>query len=130
MNKILLVGGVSKDPELNTTSNGKSVCRFSIGVTRRFANTEGERESDFFNIVVWGAMGENCNKYLKKGSKVSIVGRVQTGIYEKDGIKRPTFDIVAEEVEFLSSPKTTNDSAVTNSTPELTPIDSEDDLPF
>lgn len=129
MNKILLVGGVSKDPELNTTSNGKSVCRFSIGVTRRFANTEGERESDFFNIVVWGAMGENCNKYLKKGSKVSIVGRVQTGTYEKDGIKRPTFDIVAEEVEFLSSPKTTNNKELDPMSTELEPID-DDQLPF
>lgn len=131
MNKIFLLGGLVRDPELNTTSNGKSVCKFSIGVKRKFENTEGQRESDYFNIVVWGTMGENCNKYLRKGSKVSIIGSVQTRTYDaKDGTKRYVTEVIAETVEFISSG--TNKSGNTQSqteTPELEEI-SDSDLPF
>lgn len=129
MNKTLLIGNLTRDVELTTLSNGKYISKFSIAVKRHYRNEEGNIESDFINIVTFGTQAENCAKYLKKGSKVSVVGRIQTGSYEKDGSKRYTFDIIAEEIEFISTPKATNDSAVEPSTPELTEID-DDSLPF
>ena len=142
MNKVMLLGNLSKDPELITTNNGVPVCKFSIAVSRNFKNAEGERECDFINIVVWRAQAENCAKYLKKGSKVAVLGRLQVSTYEaKDGSKRYTTDVVADEVEFVSTPNNSQgedkhenlkqklEQASINDYPsELTPI--EDDLPF
>ncbi len=131
MNKCILVGNLTKDPELTTTSNGVAVCRFTIAVSRRYANSDGGRETDFLNIVVWRNLGENCHKFLKKGSKVGIVGNIQTRSYDAaDGSKRYVTEIVAEEVEFLSTkqadeqPKSSSDE-----TTKLQPID-DDGLPF
>ena len=132
MNKCILVGKLARDPELTTTSNGVAVCRFSIAVSRRYANSDGERETDFLNIVVWRNLGENCHKFLKKGSKVGIVGNIQSRSYDAtDGTKRYVTEIVAEEVEFLSTksqdgdaPKTSNEQVA-----KLQPID-DDGLPF
>jgi single-strand DNA-binding protein len=143
MNKVMLIGNLTRDPELTTTNNGISLCRFSLAVQRRFSSNDGEKEVDFFNIVVWRAPAENCYKYLKKGSKVGIVGSIQTRNYEdNNGIKRYATDIVAEEVEFLTSKtagaeetpsnevpagsKTSGKSDVVNT---FTPID-DNDLPF
>lgn len=132
MNKCILVGNLARDPELTTTSNGVAVCRFSIAVSRRYANSDGERETDFLNIVVWRNLGENCHKFLKKGSKVGIVGNIQSRSYDAtDGTKRYVTEIVAEEVEFLST--RTQDGEQTKSNNEevakLQPID-DDGLPF
>ena len=103
MNKVILVGNLTRDPELTETSTGIAVCRFAIAVSRDYANAEGTRETDFFNITVWRGRAENCGKYLKKGNKVAIVGSLQTRSYEdKDGIKRNVTDVVASEVEFLT----------------------------
>ena len=103
MNKVILVGNLTRDPELTETPNGIAVCRFAIAVSRDYANSEGTRETDFFNITVWRGRAENCGKYLKKGNKVAIVGSLQTRSYEdKDGIKRNVTDVVASEVEFLT----------------------------
>ena len=103
MNKVILVGNLTRDPELTETPSGISVCRFSIAVSRDYANSEGERETDFFNITVWRGRAENCGKYLKKGNKVAVVGSLQNRSYDdKDGIKRYVTDIVASEVEFLT----------------------------
>ena len=103
MNKVFLVGNLTRDPELTETPSGIAVCRFSIAVSRDYANSEGNRETDFFNITVWRGRAENCGKYLKKGNKVAVVGSLQTRSYEdKDGIKRNVTDIVASEVEFLT----------------------------
>ena len=89
MNKVFLVGNLTKDPELSTTTNGISVCRFSLAVSRRYVGASGERETDFINIVVWRGQAENCHKYLKKGSKCGIVGTLQTRSYDaQDGTKR------------------------------------------
>lgn len=132
MNKVYLIGNLTRDPELATTTSGVSVCRFSIAVQRRFSNAEGEREADFFNIVVWRAQGENCHKYLKKGSKCAIIGALQNRSYDaNDGTKRTVTEIIAEEVEFLST-KTGVDSADRTDkkeVSELEPID-DDSLPF
>lgn len=132
MNKCILVGNLTKDPELTTTSNGVAVCRFSIAVSRRYATADGARETDFLNIVVWRNLGENCHKFLKKGSKVGIVGNIQTRSYDAaDGSKRYVTEIVAEEVEFLSTKQADDQSKSSSSeeTTKLQPID-DDGLPF
>jgi len=104
MNKVVLIGNLAKDPELTTTNNGVSLCKFTIAVPRRFAGPDGEREADFLPIIVWRGQADNCYKYLKKGSKAAIVGSVQTRSYEgTDGTRRYITEIVAEEVEFLAS---------------------------
>ena len=103
MNKVILVGNLTRDPELSETPSGIAVCRFAIAVSRDYANSEGTRETDFFNITVWRGRAENCGKYLKKGNKVAIVGSLQTRSYDdKDGNKRYVTDVVANEVEFLT----------------------------
>ena len=133
MNRVYLIGNLTRDPELASTTSGVSVCRFSIAVQRRYSNAEGEREADFFNIVVWRAQGENCHKYLKKGSKCAVSGALQNRSYDaNDGTKRTITEIVADEVEFLSS-KSAGDSAERQpdkkEVAELEPID-DDSLPF
>ena len=103
MNKVILIGNLTRDPELTETASGVAVCRFSIAVSRDYASADGNRETDFFNITVWNKQAENCGKYLKKGNKVAIVARLQNRSYEdKDGIKRSVTDIVASEIEFLT----------------------------
>jgi len=132
MNKAILIGNLTKDPELITTNSGISVCRFTLAVSRRYTNSSGERETDFLNIVVWRTLGENCHKYLKKGSKCCVVGQVQTRSYEaQDGTKKYITEIVAEEVEFLSTAPKKEETNIKESEPELTPIDDVlTDLPF
>ena len=103
MNKVILIGNLTKDPELTETPSGVAVCKFSIAVSREYANADGNRETDFFNITVWRGRAENCGKYLKKGNKVAIVGNLQNRSYEdKDGIKRNITEVIANEVEFLT----------------------------
>ena len=128
MNKVILIGNLTKDPELATTSNGITVCRFSLAVQRKFANADGEKEADFINIIAWRKLGETCGKYLAKGRKCSIIGALQTRSYDaQDGSKRYVTEVVADEVEFLSAkPQEDGGSA----DPELTPIEDDGDLPF
>ncbi|MBP3523274.1 MAG: single-stranded DNA-binding protein [Clostridia bacterium] len=106
MNKVYLIGNLTRDPEMRSTSAGIPVCNFSIAVNRRFKNAQtGQQETDFFNIVAWRQLAELCGRYLAKGRKVAVFGSIQTRSYEaQDGSKRTAFDIVADEVEFLSSP--------------------------
>ena len=77
MNKAILIGNLTRDPEVRTTGSGTTVCTFTIAVNRRFQNQAGERVSDFFNIVAWRQLGELCGKYLSKGRKVSVIGEIQ-----------------------------------------------------
>ena len=103
MNKVILIGNLTRDPEGTTVGNGAFVCKFGIAVNRRFADADGNKQTDFFNVNVWRAQGENCQKYLKKGSKVCVVGSIQIRNYEdKEGQKRTATDIVADEVQFLN----------------------------
>jgi len=130
MNKVILIGNLTKDPEITTTNNGVAVCRFTLAVSRRYANSEGERETDFINIVVWRNAAENCHKFLKKGSKTAVVGNLQTRSYDaNDGSKRYITEVVAEEVEFIS---TKNDTAITKSEDEVAKLEpiTDDNLPF
>ena len=103
MNKVYLIGNLTRDPEMRSTSTGIPVCNFSIAVNRR-KRADGQQETDFFNIVTWRQLAELCSRYLAKGRKVAVSGSIQTRTYEsQDGSKRSAFDIVADEVEFLSS---------------------------
>lgn len=135
MNKVYLIGNLTRDPELSNTTSGVAVCRLSIAVGRRFANADGSRDTDFFNVTAWRATAENCARYLKKGSKIAVVGSIQTRNYERsDGTKGFAIDIVADEVEFLSTKNDgSSESGVTAnaSAPvsDLQPVD-DDSLPF
>ncbi|MBQ4097845.1 MAG: single-stranded DNA-binding protein [Clostridia bacterium] len=137
MNKVILVGNLTRDPELSETPSGVAVCRFAIAVSRDYASADGTRETDFFNITVWRGRAENCGKYLKKGNKVAIVGSLQNRSYEdKDGIKRNVTDVVANEVEFLT-PRSAQggddeDAPVTSAKRERPQLEAIDDnqLPF
>ena len=103
MNKAILIGNLTRDPEVRTTGSGTTVCTFTIAVNRRFHNQAGERVSDFFNIVAWSQLGEFCGKYLSKGRKVSVIGEIQNRSYDaKDGSKRYITEIIADEIEPLT----------------------------
>ena len=103
MNKILLIGNLTRDPETSTTASGIAMCRFSIAVNRRFSKDENN-VADYFNIVCWRATAETCGRILTKGRKVAVCGSVQIRNYEaQDGSRRQAFDVVADEVEFLPS---------------------------
>lgn len=136
MNKVILIGNLTKDPELSTTNSGINYCRFTLAVPKRFVQN-GERDAEFINIVVWRVQADNCHKYLKKGSKACVVGSLQTRSYDaQDGSKRYVTEVVAEEVEFLST-KANGEFGTTNATSnsddngdaELQPIE-DDTLPF
>ena len=103
MNKVFLIGNLTKDPELQKTPNDVSVCKFTLAVNRDYEDKDGNRGVDFFNVTVWRGLADNCAKYLKKGNKVCVVGTMQVRNYEgTDGIKRIALDVVADEVEFLT----------------------------
>ena len=103
MNKVCLIGRITKDPELRYTSSNIPSVRFTLAVNRTFQNQNGEREADFINIVAWRNQAENVKKYVSKGSLVAVEGRIQTGSYEKDGQRIYTTDVVADNVQFLES---------------------------
>lgn len=103
MNKVVLIGNLVRDPEVRATQSGISVCNFTVAVNRRFKKENGEQETDYLNVIAWRQLAELCGKYLAKGRKVAVMGSIQTRTYEaKDGSKRTAWDIVADEVEFLT----------------------------
>ena len=103
MNKVVLIGNLVRDPEVRATQSGISVCNFTVAVNRRFKKENGEQETDFLNVIAWRQLAELCGTYLAKGRKVAVTGSIQTRQYEaKDGSKRTAWDIVADEVEFLT----------------------------
>lgn len=144
MNKIILVGNLTRDPELNTTPNGISVCRFAIAVNRDSTGQSGQKETDYFNIVAWRGLGDNCHKFLKKGNKVAVSGSVQIRTYDdKDGYKKTTVEVIADDVEFLTPKAADYDGEEQKEYPIrqpvkppvkartlLEPISDDDDLPF
>ena len=103
MNKVILIGRLTRDPELRTISNGTSTTSFSLAVNRPFTNQNGEREADFINCVAWRKQAENVKNYLNQGSQVAIDGRLQTRSYDgEDGKKRYVTEVIADNVTFLS----------------------------
>lgn len=124
MNKVLVSGNIVRDFELQTSAGGLSYCNFTLAVPRAFKNSQGEKQSDFVRIKVWRELAENVCKYLHKGDKVAVVGKIQGNAYETDGEKKYATEIVADEVEFLVTKK--------HEEVELKPATTEEDkgLPF
>ncbi len=137
MNKVIEIGNLTKDPEYTTTTNGTAVCKMTIAVNRNFTNANGEREADYFNVVAWRTLADNCAKYLEKGKKIAVVGSLQTRNYEdRDGIKRYVTEIMADEIEFLTpidnnakKPQEPSVPQKKRSIADMHPVDN-DDLPF
>lgn len=145
MNKVILVGNLARDPEFTTTPSGVNVCRFTVAVSRAYANADGERETDFINCVAWRNTAEFVSKYFKKGSPAGVVGSIQTRSYEgQDGNKRYVTEVSVENVEFVGRRNSDNgeptekskfddepkaSSNAGNKIAKFEPID-DDDLPF
>jgi len=130
LNRIVLIGRLTKDPELRYTPNGKAVATFTLAVERPFKNQDGEREADFINIVVWETQAENCAKYLEKGKLAAVDGRLQIRSFNRqDGQRRWVTEVVADTVRFLSPKNKTGEESYMN---EMgSEIDfSDDDIPF
>lgn len=137
MNKVILMGRLTKDPELRTTSNGTPVASFSLAVNRRFAAKDSQVQADFFNITAWSKQAEFVNRYFRKGQQVVVIGRLQNRSWEdQEGKKRYATDVVLDETYFADSKKDSNDSDNTGNNAgddmDFTHVDiSEDDaLPF
>ena len=123
MNKVVLIGRLTRDPELRYTGSNTAVASFTIAVNRTFTNAAGEREADFIPVVVWRKQAENVKNYLSQGSQVAVDGRIQTRNYDaEDGSKRYVTEVVAENVEFLS-PKGSTSGAPTDNTSQPSPYD-------
>ena len=139
MNKVILMGRLTRDPEVRyTQTNNTLVASFSLAVNRRFAKPGEERQADFINIVAWNKTGEFCSKYFKKGQQVSIIGRIQTRTWDvENGQKRYVTEVIAEEAYFADSKRdgepsgfeSTFGETVTQSA-EFQVTSSDDDLPF
>ena len=140
MNKAILVGNLTRDPELRATASGISVCTFTIAVNRRVSrDAQGQKEADFIPIVTWRGLADNCFKYLHKGSKAAVTGSIQTRSYDvQDGTRRYVTEILADEVEFLSAANNGAAAARTQTeqygsaeqySADLQPAE-ENDLPF
>ena len=139
MNKVFLIGNLTRDPEIRETPSGVSMCRFSIAVQRPYSGQDGERQTDFFNCTAWRGQAETIARFTKKGNKVAVTGSVQLRNYEDNqGVKRTAVDIIVQDVEFLT-PKTADgfdeaDEAPRANAPKRKPVlqamDDDSDIPF
>ena len=99
MNKVILIGNLTRDPELTETNSGIKVCRFAIAVTRNYTGSDGDRKTDFFNCVAWRGLGETVARYAHKGNKIGVSGSIELRNYEdNEGVKRTAVDIVAQYI--------------------------------
>ena len=138
MNKVILIGRLTADPELRHTQSGTALCRYRLAVDRP-VKKEGQQNVDFLNCQAWGKNAEFASRHLHKGTKIAVEGRIQTGSYEKDGVKHYTTDIIIDRHEFCES-KSTAESGSSYSAPaadysgtdqEFTDMDEDDgELPF
>lgn len=130
LNNVVLIGRLTKDPELRYTPSGIAVASFTLAVDRSFTNQQGEREADFIPIVVWRKQAENCANYLGKGRLVAVLGRIQVRTYDaNDGQRRWVTEVIAENVRFLDRGKT--DSKDQSDSPFGTEVSfSDEDIPF
>lgn len=114
-NKVLLMGNLTRDPELRYIPSGQAVCSFSVAVNRTYVSQSGEKKEEvsFIRVVVWAKRAEVCNEYLKKGSPVFVEGRLQSRSWEaQDGSKRSTIEVIAQNVQFLSRAPRAEDVAM------------------
>ena len=138
LNHVILIGRLTKDPELKYTPNGTAVASFTLAVDRFRTNAQGEREADFIPIVAWQKQAENCAEYLRKGSLAAVDGRMQVRSYPaKDGTKRWATEVVANAVRFLDSRKDREGQASGGYDPGLGAVGglpeagfTEEDIPF
>lgn len=107
MNKIILFGNLTRDPELSTSASGKSICKFSVATNDKYGD---EEETNFFNITAFGQQGETVAKYLKKGRKILLEGRVKISDYERDGVKKRSWDVIMSKFEFVPEGKSNSSS--------------------
>ena len=139
MNKVFLIGNLTRDPELRETPSGVSMCRFAIAVQRPYSSQDGERQTDFFECTAWRGLGETIARYTKKGKKVAVSGSIQIRNYEDNqGAKRTAVDIIVQDCEFLSTrdSEDTLDAAdaqpraASKRKPVLETMDDDSDIPF
>ena len=140
MNKVFLIGNLTRDPELTETSGGVSVCHFAIAVNRTYSSSDGDRQTDFFNVTAWRGLADNIARFMKKGSKVAVSGSIQIRNYEDNqGMKRTAVDVIAQDVEFLTPKGNGQDDGFDSpapsasrggSKPQLQPFDDDADIPF
>ncbi len=127
-NKVILLGNITRDPELRHTIEGRPVATFTVAVNRSYLNKEGAQvdEVDFIPVVVWGRQAENCYNYLKKGRTVLVEGRLRVRSYEdkRDGRRKRAFDVVALRVQFLGGPTKPGEEE------EVVSLREEEDFPF
>ena len=132
MNKAILVGRLTRDPELKSTANGTNVCSFSVAVNRRYKNAEGNYDADFINCTAWRQTAEFVSKYFTKGRMIGVVGSIQTRNYDdKDGKNVYVTEVAADEVYFVESKgDNNNNTAPVADVNDFAPIDDTDELPF
>ena len=139
MNKVFLIGNLTRDPELRETPSGVAMCRFAIAVQRPYSSQEGERQADFFECTAWRGLGETISRYTKKGNKVAVSGSIQIRNYEDNqGVKRNAVDIIVQDCEFLT-PKSSEGfddvadaprASAPKKKPTLQAMDDDEDMPF
>ena len=132
LNQAMLIGNLGKDPELKTTNNGTSFCNLSVATSESWIGKDGNKnqKTEWHNIVVWKQLAENCCKYLKKGSKIYLQGKIQTEKYEKDGQERYFTKIIANQVKFLDSRTNQEKGHVTNQNDVNASDYQDEDIPF
>lgn len=131
LNRVILIGRLTRDPELRYIPSGVPVASFTLAVDRPFTNKEGERETDFIPIVVWRKQAENCANYLAKGSLVAVDGRMQVRSYDQDGQRRYITEVVADSVRFLERRGEQGPAKADSSFEQYgTDANTDDDIPF
>jgi len=126
MNRIFLIGNLTRDPELRSTQSGIPVCTFTVAVNRRKGAEAGQPDADFFRVTTWRQLAENCNRYLAKGRKAGVTGTLTLQSYVgNDGQQRFNMEVQADEVEFLSPRSDADDTGLV-----YNPVDDNSDLPF
>ena len=131
MNKTVLMGRLTKAPEVRYTQNNTPVAQFTLAVNRRFVKEGEERQADFINIVAWSKTAEFVSKYFNKGQQVGVIGRIQTRTWDdENGLKHYVTEVVAEEVYFAGEKKEEHGEAFEEGLPDGFEISNDDDLPF
>lgn len=137
LNKCIMIGRLTRDPEMSYTQSGIARCRFTLAVERGFTGSDGQKQVDFIDVVTWRNQAESCSKYLRKGLMTAVVGRLEIRSYEgNDGQKRRVAEVVADEVRFLEWPKDSGQAQQQDMSFEDiarafgTGVDDDTDLPF
>lgn len=130
MNRVIIIGRLTRDPELRKTQSGQSFVRFSVAVNRNFKNAQGENEADFINCIAWRGTADTIARYLIKGSKIALVGWIQTGSYDdaSTGKKVYTTDVVCENFEFLDSKEKSQGQMDSFEQPQQAPNNFDDEF--